>query len=1005
MGLALARLLLAGAALGALEVALVLATRMDLFLGAELGRYALFACSAWAAACAALGVLARGAALGLGRGVDPCGPRHRRRIRALAFVLVLPLATSALWLLTAGRRAREIPGRPALVFLAACLSAAAAAWIAGALLRRERSAPWLAAVPFAIAAVALALDQRVLVRLYQPFHLGLELLALCAAASGAALFQWPRAARTHVGLATWLLLAGLAGFQARSFSHAPNLRFAIAQSAPLSARWLQAFRTRASPTTSTPVATSALPHASAASGIDLRGRDVLLLTIDALRADRLRAYGGHGLTPALDALAADSIVFQRAYTATPHTSYALSSLMTAKYMQPLLAISDTATVHATLPQLLRRHGYRTAAFYPPSIFFVDGERFEWLRRDQIGFEYAKAMFAPAAERVPQLEEYLRTVEPGHPLFVWVHLFEPHEPYDPPPAFTRGDSPEARYDGEVAAADAAAGELIAKFRAARPAATVIVSADHGEEFGDHGGRHHGTTLFDEQVRVPLLWSSPGKTRPASVDVPVELIDVPTTLLSALGIPRDARMRGDDLGPLLAGRTHWPELRAFASIDGARMLTDGHEKLVCGDSECQLFDLVADPRERRDLADLRPARVAALRAELEQLVVSIPRMEALAMAGGGAWPEALARARLGDATAVPELLPLLAAQRVDVRAAAARAAGELRAAPALDALDSLRKSDSDVTVRAEAAIAALRLGHTDALQQVKALLPREASEAGELAELAALALSTANDRSGQGVLISVASDRRLEEPRRVAAIRALGAVGDVSAATALQGLLDDVRLRGEVAGALARIGGPGAIHALEDAFEHERYPSPRSAEARALLVLGDKRRAVALLIRFLGTESALPDGVSLLLAAGALSPPSGAGADLRLARSLRRGPWDCAAAGCRPLPGAALALPALRAPVGPVRLVLCARVDSGTGLLRVGDDSLELSVGASEGGVTLPPAHGPRVVTLDADPGVSLVAVAVVPVRADIPAPPPEPWQPDDRGVTRLPARRE
>ena len=97
-----------------------------------------------------------------------------------------------------------------------------------------------------------------------------------------------------------------------------------------------------------------------------------------------------------------------------------------------------------------------------------------------------------------------------------------------------------------AADAAVGQLVTAFRRARPGAVVILTADHGEEFGDHGGHHHGTTLFEEQVRVPLLWSAPDRAPAHHVGTAVEILDITTTLLSALGIPREARMRGDDLG---------------------------------------------------------------------------------------------------------------------------------------------------------------------------------------------------------------------------------------------------------------------------------------------------------------------------------------------------------------------------------------------------------------------------------------------------------------------------
>jgi arylsulfatase A-like enzyme len=203
------------------------------------------------------------------------------------------------------------------------------------------------------------------------------------------------------------------------------------------------------------------------------------------------------------------VLFERAYTPTPHTSYALSSLFTGKFLRQVLSLPNAPSEHPALPELLREHGYRTAAFYPPAVFFVDAERFKTLAERRFGFEYAKEMFAPAAERVRQLDRYLAQVEAGRSLFVWVHLFEPHEPYDPPPAFARGERPVERYDAEVSAADAAVGELVRTFRRSRPGALVIVTSDHGEEFGEHGGEHHGTSLYDEQVRVPLLWSAPGK----------------------------------------------------------------------------------------------------------------------------------------------------------------------------------------------------------------------------------------------------------------------------------------------------------------------------------------------------------------------------------------------------------------------------------------------------------------------------------------------------------------
>jgi arylsulfatase A-like enzyme len=1002
----LPRHLVAGVLLACLELLLVVTTGQELFLSwVEIGRYALLALTLLPASCALFGLIVEGA-IALLREGGATEPRTGRRLRVAVFALSVPLCAWAAWSLTSGRRVRDLAARPLLVALSALLAAYLLATAARAVARTERGSPKARAWSVALCALvlaSLALDMHVLRRLYPAFHLSLSALALSGALASVAVAELPaklkRLGPGRAALASALCLLGTYA-NVRALSAAPNARFAIVETAPLSGKLLKLARVRVRSDSRGSQPASVMPNVPAAPaqpGIDLRKGDVLLITIDALRADQLRAYGGNGLTPTLDALAAQSVVFLHAYTPTPHTSYALSSLMTGKFMQPLLSLAESSTDQPTLATLLRRQGYRTAAFYPPAIFFVDGERFDRLRKDQLGFEYVKAMFAPAAERVPQLEAYLRAVDPGHPLFVWVHLFEPHEPYEPLPQFACGDTPFERYQGEVAAADAAVAGLVAAFRRARPAATVIVSADHGEEFGDHGGHHHGTTLYDEQVHVPLLWSSPGKTRPGVVSAPVELIDLPTSLLAAFGIPRDVRMRGDDLGPLLLGAPAPPSARAFALIDGARMVTDGSAKLICGEEEdCRLFDLGRDPRERRDIAQERPEQVAALRAELNDFMASIPRVEALALRGGGAWPDALARARLGDASAAPELVPLLDAARADVRAAAARAAGELSAKLALAALSRMRETDPDPAAKAEAAIAALRLGDTRASAQVAALLPADSAQAPAadlmLARRAALALAERGDAAGVAILLAAARDQALDEAQRLQAIRALGGAGGADATEGLLPLLADVRLRPTVAETLGRSGNRGAVEALFQALSVERYPLARRAEARALLALGARDRAVELTRRFLGTDSSLPDGVGILLDAGALAHASGQGAEVAGAPGVRRGPWECVQHGCRPLAGAALVLPSAGAPRASARVVLRASSGATGRSLRVSGTTHYLDPGTSELAISIEHARGWKL-ALEAEPGVLVQALAVVPVQDDIPPPPPEPWTND------------
>ena len=233
-------------------------------------------------------------------------------------------------------------------------------------------------------------------------------------------------------------------------------------------------------------------------------------------------------------------MFEHVYCPTPHTSYSVTSMMTGKNMRPLL-LQGLAADSDTFAGLLRKYGYRTAAFYPPAVFFIDGEKFQGFRDRQLDFEYARVEFASAEERARQVERYLVDQPRGQPLFLWVHLFEPHEPYVPHSEHVFGDRDVDRYDGEIAAADDGIGAVVAAVRKVRPRAVIIVTADHGEEFGDHGGRYHGSSVFEEQVRVPLVIVGDDAGAPRRVPFPAQTIDILPTVLGALDIPRPARIR--------------------------------------------------------------------------------------------------------------------------------------------------------------------------------------------------------------------------------------------------------------------------------------------------------------------------------------------------------------------------------------------------------------------------------------------------------------------------------
>jgi arylsulfatase A-like enzyme len=682
-------------------------------------------------------------------------------------------------------------------------------------------------------------------------------------------------------------------------------------------------------------ATSADTPGADAAAREPRDPSVLLVTVDALRADRLEAYGARGrTTPRLDAFARDAVVFRRAYTTTPHTSYALGGLMTGKHLRAAFASAPPGAVHPTLADALGARGWQTAAFYPPAVFYVDGERFGRLRAEGFGFRTRSERFDDAATRVRAALHWLAEADRARPVLLWVHVFEPHEPYEPPPRFRRGDLAVERYDGEVAAADEAIGELIAGFDRVRPGATVIVTADHGEEFGEHGGAFHGTSLHDEQVRVPLLWRTEGWAAPRAIDDAVDASSVTPTLLAMLGVPRDPRMTGDVLDDLLGGGARAAPTYAIASTLGAWMATDGRHKAICedGEAECRLFDLVADPRERRDLARALPTVADALRAAISGLVARAAAAER--QSSRDAALERLARAEAGDPSVLGELSTVLGDERPALRARAARLLGERAPGRERASLRRMVSEDPDRLVRAEAALALLRAGDASMRPALASLVFPRAAPVGaagalpspgaagaeasadldpDLSRRAAVALAALGDASGQRVLLDALTSAAEPRAARAAVIEAVGRLRLRDALDPLVAALDDETLRTVAAKALGSLGDSRARPALLAAARAEPYPAARAAEAQALLALTPRRdlrgraEIAALVSRWLGDDVGVPDGVALLLAAG--PPPTSAAAPLDLRRvSGRRGlsGFRCDERGCVPGPGASARL---------------------------------------------------------------------------------------------------
>jgi choline-sulfatase len=379
----------------------------------------------------------------------------------------------------------------------------------------------------------------------------------------------------------------------------------------------------------------------AACGGERRDRpNVLLVTVDTLRADRVGAYGyGLARTPAMDALAAEGVRCLDATTVAPITLPAHASIMTGLY-PPAHRVRDNgnyalAPDAVTLAERLRAAGYQTAAFVSAAVLarrYGLAQGFDTYD-DDLWAEDAPDLFMirerpaerTAAQAVAWLERW--RAEPRGPFFAWVHFFDPHEPHPLPPIDLAAMTPTA-YDAEVALADRGVARIVDWLRATSllDETLVILTADHGESLGEHGEPTHGVFLYDATMRVPLVWRLPG-VLPAGATYagPVRHIDVVATALAILGLP-PPRSQGEDLLAAFQGRTPGPALpqylearlaeEGFGMAPLAGVRTGGFKWIRAPRPE--LYDLGADPRERTNRFSADAGRAAVLDATLERML---------------------------------------------------------------------------------------------------------------------------------------------------------------------------------------------------------------------------------------------------------------------------------------------------------------------------------------------------------------------------------------------------
>ena len=362
------------------------------------------------------------------------------------------------------------------------------------------------------------------------------------------------------------------------------------------------------------------------------GAPLVVISIDTLRSDHLPAYGYRGVeTPNIDRLRRDAILFQKAFTPCPLTLPAHVSLFTGRLppehrVRNNVGYTFDGKSHASLARLAKSRGYATGGAVSAHVLRSEtglGDAFDFYD-DAIekpeGTAAASRVQRAGEETARRALQWLAGVG-AQPFFLFLHLYEPHSPYEPPEPF-RGRYPLA-YDGEIAAADAVVGTLLNELKARRlyDPAMILLLSDHGEGLGDHGEAEHGILLYREALQVPLLLKLPqSKDAGKTVGKPVSLIDVLPTLAGALGLEAPDNLPGVSLlsfGPETAGgrriysETYYP--RIHLGWSELRSLWDGRDHFIDGPRP-ELYDTEADPAEKKDLFSRESEKSRAWKREL-------------------------------------------------------------------------------------------------------------------------------------------------------------------------------------------------------------------------------------------------------------------------------------------------------------------------------------------------------------------------------------------------------
>jgi len=371
-----------------------------------------------------------------------------------------------------------------------------------------------------------------------------------------------------------------------------------------------------------------------------RGFDLLLITLDTVRADRLGCYGHAGAaTPVIDGLAATGLRFKQALATAPLTLPSHCSIMTGLYTPRHGVRANGYYVleagAGTLAESLSEEGYATAAFIAAYVLderygldqgfdlYDDGVTASLAGEPRSGYNERPADTVTDGA-LAWLKTHLGEDDP-RPYFLWAHYFDPHQPYEPPPEFARR-FPGRPYDGEIAFVDSQIGRLIEflRERDRLDRTLIVVASDHGDALGEHGETTHSLFVYDSTMRVPWILSSPALFDRELIvtDRVVSMVDLLPTVVDLLGVSRPDEL--DGINPLTApvdpDRAVYVETLAtltnhgFAPLHGLRRLQDKYIQAP----RPEYYDIVADPGETHNLFDPRNDSARALDERLTKMM---------------------------------------------------------------------------------------------------------------------------------------------------------------------------------------------------------------------------------------------------------------------------------------------------------------------------------------------------------------------------------------------------